>query len=99
MAKLEENEVPFGFCDVQTGKKIKTFKRKSYDITSLAFSPDRKILAFSDITGKIKLLNLASNEELKIISGGNKRAGSVVFSFGGNILASGNDDGSITFTI
>ena len=64
-------------------------------ITSLAFSPDGKILACAGSNGAIALLDMSTLQVKKSFSGHATSVNSVAFSSDGQILASGSEDGTV----
>jgi WD40 repeat protein len=73
------------------------------NVTSIAFSPDGRILASGSMDNTIKLWDVTSGRELRsltghanrVLTGHANRVWSVAFSPGGRTLASGSDDGTI----
>ena len=77
------------------GKEIETLKGHDEGVPSIAFSPNRKILASASYDGKIKLWNVdieSENfgKEIKTLKGHNGKVRSIAFSLDGKILASGS---------
>jgi hypothetical protein len=66
----------------------------SEPVTSVAFSPDGRILASGSRDETVKLWDVASGRELRTLKGHSNIVHSVVFSPDGHILASGSDDGT-----
>ena len=61
-------------------------------ITSVAFSPNQKLLAAGDINGEIHLWQVTARKFLKTLQGHTDWVRSVAFSPDGKTLASGSDD-------
>jgi WD40 repeat protein/uncharacterized caspase-like protein len=72
---------------VRTGHSLK--------VTSVAYSPDGKILASGSLDKTIKLWDVASGQEILTISGHGNGVRSVAFSPDGKTLASASDDATI----
>ena len=64
-------------------------------ITSIAFSPDGKILASCSMDYSVKLWDIFTGDSLKTLTGHEKWLWAVVFSPDGKMLASGGDDYTI----
>jgi len=91
--------------DVKTVKKVKSFTGHSSMITSIAFSPDGKLIASADTglsgdiggvnAGSIKIWDVKSGQELKTLKGHKWSVDSVAFSPNGKIIASCGFDNAI----
>ena len=66
-----------------------------YRVSSVAFSPDGKILASASWDSTIKLWNFATGKQISILSGHQYEVNSVTFSPDGKTLASASDDKTI----
>jgi WD40 repeat protein len=64
-------------------------------IGALAVSIDAKTLAVGDMTGSIKLRNMATGQELFALDGHETAVNALVYSPDGKLLASGGSDGTI----
>ncbi|MGF1566688.1 MAG: BTAD domain-containing putative transcriptional regulator [Nodosilinea sp.] len=64
-------------------------------ILSLAYSPDRQLLAAGDSSGQLRVWRLADYQSLFTVQGHSDWAGAVAFSPDGRQLASGGDDALI----
>ena len=86
----------YGFCEqgevklwhVRTGRCIRTLEGHSTSVTSIAFSPDGKLLASG--AWRIKLWDLATGECIRTLGGG-----PIAFSPDGKYLASGSWNGTV----
>src|SRR5262245_13993398 len=72
---------------VQTGHK--------YPIQSIAFSPNRNVIASGSFDHTIKLWDAATGRELRALYGHSDAVLSVAFSPDGNVIASGSGDNTI----
>jgi WD40 repeat protein/uncharacterized caspase-like protein len=80
---LEISFTPPGYSGPQT------FETLSYYVTSIAFSPDGKVLASGSHGKTIKLWEVATGRELRTLVGHLSGVSSVAFSPDGKVLASG----------
>ncbi len=64
-------------------------------VSSVAFSPDGKLLATGDMNGVVILWDISSKRKILTCKGHSKPVNSVVFSTDGQILASGSGDQTI----
>jgi WD40 repeat protein len=84
--------------DVATGREVRTLSGHTYDVYSVAFSPDGRLLASGScgqrnsiggcIQGEIKLWEVASGSLVRTLSGHTDYVWSVAFSPDGRLLAS-----------
>jgi len=76
--------------NVETGKKIRTFKGHDAAVNSVSFSPDGKTL----VTGgyDVKLWNVETGEEIRTFKGHDAAVKSVSFSPDGKTLVTGSHD-------
>ncbi|WP_293157891.1 MULTISPECIES: hypothetical protein [unclassified Microcoleus] len=83
--------------DVETGTLITTFTGHSYDIHSVAFSPNGKLLASGSQDGTIKLWDIETGTLITTFTGHSFYyiVYSVAFSSNGKLLASGSQDRTI----
>ena len=77
--------------DVKTGTTIAVFE----DVTSIAFSPDEKILASGSFNFWVKLWDVATQTNIVTLEGHQPTVGPVAFSLDGKILAAGSGDTTI----
>ena len=63
--------------------------------SEVAFSPDRRLLAISQVSGDIRLWDLALNRERTLLRGHVQQVGDVNFSPDGRSLASSGKDGTV----
>ena len=90
--------------DPRTGQLKSTLITHASDVTSVAFSPDGRILAGaeylengrrSSVTQPLQFWNVATGEHVKSFTGHTDRITSLVFSKDGGMLASSSYDGTI----
>ena len=77
--------------DVKTGTTIAVFE----DVTSIAFSPDRKTLASGSFNSWVKLWDVATQTNIVTLEGHQPTVRAVAFSPDGKILAAGSGDTTI----
>ena len=91
--------------EVATGREVHTLEGHTHLVYSVAFSPDGRLLASGSCgrfrlgkgcdQGEIKLWEVATGREVRILEGHTDLVNSVAFSPDGKLLASGSDDGTI----
>lgn len=86
---------PIKLWDVVTGKELKSFVDNAFEVTSVALSPDGKVVAFGEADSNIRLWDTVSDKGPVILKGHTKQVNSVSFSSDGKRLASGSVDGTI----
>jgi WD40 repeat protein len=74
--------------DVGSGRELRTLNGHMGAVTSVAFSPDGKLLAAGSRAYTVKLWDVASGREMLVLSGDDGFT-SVVFSPDGKVLAAG----------
>ncbi len=88
----------FKLWSLATGELIKTWQgteRKKSDITTLAVSPDGKLLASGSHDKTIKLWLLPEGKRIKTLEGHNRSVTALAISPNGKLLASGGEDKTI----
>jgi WD40 repeat protein len=86
----DRREYAIKLVDVATGQEKATLKFP--DVSSMAFSPDNKMLAFGREDGTVKLWDVAKGKELFMVRGHTKKVTSLAFSADGQTLASSSWD-------
>ncbi len=82
--------------DTRTGKLMKTYLPRSGSLFCIAFSPDGVTLACGgSADNSVWLLNTETGEHGQVFTGHNNNIESVAFSRDGQILASGDSNGTI----
>lgn len=81
--------------DTTDGKLIMTLSGHAVNIESLAFSPDRQILASGSEDNTIKLWNIADGKLIKALHGHSASVQDIAFSPDGNTLVSGSKDKTV----
>ena len=81
------------FAEVNLADSV--FTKTLGGVQSVAFSPDRKLLAMGDGDGIVRLQEVTSGRELLLCKGHTDWINSVVFNPSSEILASGSDDQTI----
>jgi WD40 repeat protein len=81
--------------DTSSWQVIRTFEGHTYGVTSVAFSPDSKLLASGSDDKRIKLWEVATGQEVRTLRGHTWGVTSVAFSPDGQLLASGSADRTI----
>lgn len=81
--------------NVDTGKKLQTLNAHSWNVYSVSYSPNGKLLASGGQDETLKIWNLGTVPKLAQSKKIDKSIVSVVFSPGGNHLISESEDGTI----
>jgi WD40 repeat protein len=80
--------------DVETGKSVATFRYHDQAVTSVAFSPDSRLVAAGTRNYTVQVWNIQTRQNVAIMYGHTSSVESVAFSPDGKLLASGSDDGT-----
>jgi WD40 repeat protein len=81
--------------DTSNWQVIRTFEGHTDGATSVAFSPDGKLLASGSGDCTIELWDVATGSLVRTLEGHTRYVTSVAFSPDGKLLASGSRDGTI----
>jgi WD40 repeat protein/uncharacterized caspase-like protein len=76
--------------DVGTGILHRTFKGHAYNVTSVAFSADGRLLASGSGDNLVKIWDVEAGKEVRTLAGHTDTVNSVAFSPDGRLLASGS---------
>jgi RNA polymerase sigma factor (sigma-70 family) len=80
--------------DVAAGRETRRFKAHDHSVTSLAFSPDGRLLASASWDMTIGLWNPSTGKEVRRLKG-HDSVRTVLFSPDGRLIASASQDGSL----
>jgi WD40 repeat protein len=78
--------------NVNTGRLIRKLEGHRHDVSALAFSAKRNVLASGDQDGVIKLWSTYTGRLLRTLRGGDLSISAVVFSPDGSLLVSGSEE-------
>ena len=81
--------------DVQRGEEVAVLRGHKGWVTSVAFSPDERILASGSNDNTVRLWNIETGKEIAILRGHEDRVHTLVFSPDGRILASLSGDKTV----
>jgi len=100
VTKLWNTNTDEGVATLETPKdfidgSLETFNFRNFNVYSLAFTPDSKILAVGTGNKKIHLWNVTTQQLIQTISGHQHAVCELAFSADGTVLASGDTGGKI----
>ncbi|KAJ3068339.1 hypothetical protein HDU99_003233, partial [Rhizoclosmatium hyalinum] len=96
---VDDGEKPIKLWSVETGELITLLKGGGHfeTITSIALSPNGKLVASASEDKTIKLWSLETNECIKTLTGHTDSVQSVIFSLSGDTIISGAWDKTVKF--
>ncbi|NUM35671.1 MAG: PD40 domain-containing protein [Candidatus Brocadiae bacterium] len=100
LASYNQNDNTVKTWDASSGQNLSTFSLSSEAATtivsaSIAYSPDRKFLAFGTLDNTIKIWDTVNAKEIAILYGHSDAVQSLAYSPDGKFLASGSWDNTI----
>lgn len=95
--RTSENANVIDLFDPAGKKLVRTLKGSPGTITSVAFSPDGKVLAAAHTSGIVELWNPHNGKLISSFRAHDEGVWPLTFSPDGKLLATGNDGGSISF--
>ena len=78
--------------ETATGKEVRRFERHSYGVTSVALSPDGRLVLVGTTNNTACLWETSTGKELRCFKGHTYGVGSVAFSADGRFVLTGSDD-------